>query len=44
MLPSALVSGSRLDPRWQMNLNKISIMTESQGFINPHHLSFLIRM
>ena len=44
MLPSALGSGSRSDPRCQLNLIKISIMTKSWGFTNPHHLSFLIHM
>jgi len=32
MLPSALISGSRSDPRCQLNLIKISIMTKSWGF------------
>ena len=44
MLPSALVSGSRSDPRCQLNLIKSSIMTESWDVINPHHCSFPIHM
>ena len=41
MLLSALVSGSRSDPRCQLNLIKTS---ESRGSIETHHLSSPIHM